>query len=91
MGDRLDDLPEGDTPSNPAVMDAYFEKPKETKRSWKEYGKILFLAGLSFALAANPVTGLTLTNINLFQGPYKNFLGQGLLFLIVFAVLMWYF
>jgi len=90
MSDRLDDLPEGSSGDSP-VLDAYFDKPKNVKRSWKDYLKILGISILSFALAANPITGLFLSKIGIFQGAYQNFFGQMLLFLIVFGLALWYF
>lgn len=91
MADRLDDLPEGGSSSNDPMMDAYFEKPAKPKKTWKEYGKAIAIALVAFTLAANPFTGLFISNIGMFQGAYKAFFAQMALFLVLYAVMSWYF
>jgi len=90
MADLLTDLPEGNSSDDPSMQEFFGEK-KETKRTWRDYLKILGISILSFVLAANPLTGLFLAKASFFQGPYKNFAGQTLLFFILFGLLLWYF
>ena len=88
--DRLDDLPEGNSQDDP-MMDEFFEKPKDVKRSWKDYLKLLGMAMVAFGLAANPFTALFLSKVSFFQGAYKNFFGMAALFFVVFGAFLWYF
>lgn len=90
MSDHLDALPEGNSGDDP-MMDVYFEKPKSTKKTWREFMKILAVGILSFCLAANPITGLFLSKVGIFRGAYQNFFGQVILFFLVFALTLWYF
>lgn len=90
MSDLLSDLPEGNSSDDPSMQEFFGEK-KETKRSWRDYLKILGIAIVSFALSANPLTSLFLAKASFFQGAYKNFAGQTLLFFILFGLMLWYF
>lgn len=90
MGDRLEDLPEGNTQDDP-MMDEFFAKKRDVKRSWKDYLKIVGLALVAFALSANPFVNLSISKISLFHGAYRSFAGQIILFLIVFGTMLWYF
>jgi len=90
MADLLTDLPEGNSSDDPSMQEFFGEK-KETKRSWRDYLKILGIAIVSFALSANPLTSLFLAKASFFQGAYKNFAGQTLLFFILFGLMLWYF
>jgi hypothetical protein len=90
MSDRLDDLPEGNTPDDPTLAE-YFQKKPEKKRQWKDILKILVISTAAFVLAGNPVTGLLMSRFSFAQGVYKNFFFQLLLFVLIAGVLLWYF